>query len=418
MAKVRKRGGARAAGILLCVVLAVVSLAAAAVVWLTRSANAGTPRVVFGYTFAQMRSGDMQDAVPQGSLVLLKRVPTEQIVPGEIIAFFDSDAVVTIRKVLEAYEDYSHEGYTGYRTLAVMNAQPDNDVVLAPNVIGKAVAHTLFFGDVWDFLLYSPIFLLLFPGLLIGLIITLCMYGSAKAASAAQRAPVSAAEPETQPPPQPAETDTAKPEDWLNEINGLLEPEAAPAEAAAAEEPQAAREQAPVPKAKRPPGGFWGVLRALIVCAAAIVLLQSLLFPVLRVRRSSMAPALSDGEMVLLLAAGGVRSGNIVAFSHGNQVLLKRVVGVPGDWVDIAEDGGVIINGERLREPYIQEFSAGVISAQLPVQVPEGQYFVLSDHRQTASDSRSADIGLVRADQILGRALLRFWPLGKFAVLL
>jgi signal peptidase I len=91
--------------------------------------------------------------------------------------------------------------------------------------------------------------------------------------------------------------------------------------------------------------------------------------------------------------------------------MVKRVIGVAGDWIDINEEGRVLLNGALLNEAYISDYSAGDISVELPLQVPERQYFVLGDQRRAAAlDSRNADIGLVHSDQIIGKTLLRIWP--------
>jgi signal peptidase I len=124
-----------------------------------------------------------------------------------------------------------------------------------------------------------------------------------------------------------------------------------------------------------------------------------------------MAPTFRDGDLVVFVTLGRVENGDVIAFYHGAQVLVKRVVGVTGDWIDIAEDGRVLRNGTLLDEPYIIDFSAGDISMELPLQVSERQYFVLGDQRRAAAlDSRNADIGLVNADQVIGKSLLRIWP--------
>ena len=148
----------------------------------------------------------------------------------------------------------------------------------------------------------------------------------------------------------------------------------------------------------------------LIVIAAAVTLIFSLWLPVLQVQRGSMTPTLNDGEVVVFITTGMIRRGDVIAFHHGNQVLIKRVIAVAGDTVDIDGDGTVLLNNERMIEPYVSQPDSGELTASLPCQVPDNQYFVLGDHRQTSIDSRSADIGMIRRDQIIGKALLRIWP--------
>jgi signal peptidase I len=163
---------------------------------------------------------------------------------------------------------------------------------------------------------------------------------------------------------------------------------------------------------------IWGVLRALIVAAAAIILLLHLWLPVLQVQRSTMAPAYRDGDVVVFITTGKVQTGDVVAFYHGKQVLVKRVIGVAGDWVDIGEDGAVLLNGEPLSEPYIIDRGLGDVTVEFPLQVTERHYFVLGDQRSLTLDSRNADIGLVHRDALIGQALFRVWPYERIGIVL
>lgn len=90
--------------------------------------------------------------------------------------------------------------------------------------------------------------------------------------------------------------------------------------------------------------------------------------------------------------------------------LIKRVIGVPGDEVDI-KDGKVYLNGELYNEPYA-EGNTYPKSMEFPITVPEKQYFVLGDNRECSLDSR--DIGFISIDRIEGKVILRLWPIHKF----
>ena len=162
---------------------------------------------------------------------------------------------------------------------------------------------------------------------------------------------------------------------------------------------------------------LFGTVGALIVVAAAATLIFSLWLPVLQVQRGSMAPTLNDGDVVIFVTSGQVRRGDVIAFYQGSQVLVKRVIAVGGDYVDISDNGTVMLNYELLAEPYVEEPDAGERTAELPAEVPDGQFFVLGDHRQTSLDSRSSDIGMVRRDQVIGKALMRIWPVGGLGAL-
>ncbi len=155
---------------------------------------------------------------------------------------------------------------------------------------------------------------------------------------------------------------------------------------------------------------------ALIVVAAAAVLVATQLLPVLQVSGTSMEPTLEDGDVVVLLNGSDYETGDLVGFYYENKLLLKRIIAGPGDWVDIDEDGNVYVNDVLLEEDYVTDKALGETDLEYPYQVPDGRYFVLGDHRSTSIDSRSSQIGCVEADQIVGRVILRVWPLGSLSL--
>lgn len=156
---------------------------------------------------------------------------------------------------------------------------------------------------------------------------------------------------------------------------------------------------------------------ALIVVAAAAVLLATLFLPVLQVSGTSMEPTLSDNDIIVLVKTGDFETGELVGFYYQNKLLLKRVIGGPGDVIDIDDDGVVSVNGEVLDEPYVTEQSLGETDITYPYQVPENRYFVMGDNRSTSIDSRSSVIGCIEKDQIVGRVLLRIWPLNRLSLI-
>ena len=154
-------------------------------------------------------------------------------------------------------------------------------------------------------------------------------------------------------------------------------------------------------------------IRTLIVFAAAAVLLVTLLFPTIQVQRGSMTPTLRDGEQIILTKVGGIGRGDIVAFHLGNQTLLKRVIATAGESVIIDTNGAVYVDGELLDEPYLRDRSIGECDIDFPYQVPDSQYFVMGDNRPVSMDSRLSDIGTVHRDVIIGKTIIRIWPLSR-----
>ena len=152
----------------------------------------------------------------------------------------------------------------------------------------------------------------------------------------------------------------------------------------------------------------------LITVAAIAVLVATLLLPVLQIYGSSMSPTLADGDIVVSLKTSEFKHGDVVAFYYNNKILVKRVIAVSGDWVDITAEGDVYVNSELLEEPYIQEKAFGDCNIELPYQVPESRIFVMGDHRSVSIDSRNTAVGCVAEEQIVGKLVFRVWPLNAF----
>ena len=152
----------------------------------------------------------------------------------------------------------------------------------------------------------------------------------------------------------------------------------------------------------------------LITVAAVAVLVATLLMPVLQIFGSSMAPTLEDGEIVLSVKTSDFRHGDVVAFYYNNKILVKRVIAVSGEWVDITPEGDVYVNSKLLDEPYLNEKSLGDCNIEFPYQVPESRIFVMGDHRSVSIDSRNTAVGCVAEDQIVGKLVFRVWPLDAF----
>ena len=152
----------------------------------------------------------------------------------------------------------------------------------------------------------------------------------------------------------------------------------------------------------------------LLIVAAFAVILTILILPVLTIQGVSMEETLFDGDVVVALNNHRYKTGDVIGFYYNNEVLIKRVIATETDWVDIDQDGTVYVNNVRLEEPYLTEKAFGECNINLPYQVPEGCCFVLGDHRATSIDSRNRSVGCIPNDKVVGRLLLRIWPIESF----
>lgn len=102
-----------------------------------------------------------------------------------------------------------------------------------------------------------------------------------------------------------------------------------------------------------------------------------------------------------------------------NKFYIKRIIGLPGETVWIDLKGNIYINGELLEESYGKEVirpeNIGIAGA--PIVLGENEYFVMGDNRNNSSDSRLEIVGNIKRSEIVGRVILRIWPLSRFGVL-
>ena len=159
-----------------------------------------------------------------------------------------------------------------------------------------------------------------------------------------------------------------------------------------------------------------GTVSVLTYMAAVAALIATLVLPVLQIEGTSMEPTLVNGDIVLLTKTTTFGRGDICGFAWNNKILIKRVIGIPGDWVEIDTDGTVYLNGEKLDEPYAEQIAFGECDLEFPFCVPQEQYFVLGDMRESSIDSRNTLVGCVENEQIIGKIFFRIWPLKNIRI--
>jgi signal peptidase I len=163
-------------------------------------------------------------------------------------------------------------------------------------------------------------------------------------------------------------------------------------------------------------------LRDLAVSVVIAIIVILFLYQPVKVEGTSMTPSLVNEERIFInkfvyrFGISDIDRGDTIVFwapEDPTRSYIKRVIGVPGDVIEIV-DGTVILNGKPLDEPYLIDANRDRVSMP-PRVVEEGRYFVLGDHRNSSNDSRSW--GTVARDAIYGKAVFVYWPLGRLGLL-
>lgn len=171
------------------------------------------------------------------------------------------------------------------------------------------------------------------------------------------------------------------------------------------------------------PSAAWILLRELletVILSLIIFLLIRQVVQNYRIESHSMQPNFYEGEFILVnklaFKLGEPERGEVIVFHNPNNVeedYIKRVIGLPGDTVEIHEQT-VLVNGEVFTEPYpINDFRPGENFG--PETVPPNQLFVMGDNRGNSSDSRR--IGTIPEELVVGQAWLRVWPINRWGLI-
>jgi len=163
-------------------------------------------------------------------------------------------------------------------------------------------------------------------------------------------------------------------------------------------------------------------LRDLSVSVVIAIIVILFLYQPVKVEGTSMTPSLINEERIFInkfvyrFGFSDIVRGDTIVFwapEDPSRSYIKRVIGVPGDEVEIV-DGTVILNGKRLEEPYLIDANRDRMSMDHRT-IEAGKYFVLGDHRNSSNDSRSW--GTVPRDAIYGKAVFVYWPLNRLGLL-
>lgn len=182
------------------------------------------------------------------------------------------------------------------------------------------------------------------------------------------------------------------------------------------------------------------IVESTLVTVFVIVMIFTYILHPVNVVGTSMTNTLQDGDRIFMTTVyGSLSYGDIVVINNDmaylldsdngiieknidgsglKECIIKRVIATGGQTVELVPySGDVIVDGETLDEPYIKEKLRNGGTFDYPITVPEGYYFVMGDNRNGSSDSRNPDIGLIKKDQIYGKAVMRYAPISNFKYL-
>ena len=119
------------------------------------------------------------------------------------------------------------------------------------------------------------------------------------------------------------------------------------------------------------------------------------------------------GQLVIASRMETVSAGDVVALYYNNQILIRRIIGISGDVINIDRNGIVSVNGVPIEEEYLDNRVLGRSDISYPYVVPENSYFVLGDNREHSVDSRLSAVGCINHDKIAGKVIISIWPIHR-----
>lgn len=155
-------------------------------------------------------------------------------------------------------------------------------------------------------------------------------------------------------------------------------------------------------------------MNVLIVVSAISILLAVRCFPVMQITGNSMEPTLEAGDIIIASRYSNYfERGDLIAFYYNDSLLIKRVIGLPGDEISMDISGNVYVNGQVLDEPYVLEKTLGIDEDNFCTTVADGAFFVLGDNRYVALDSRAAEMRSIHSERVIGKVWFSVLPMKK-----
>ncbi|WP_090869466.1 signal peptidase I [Oceanobacillus limi] len=158
-------------------------------------------------------------------------------------------------------------------------------------------------------------------------------------------------------------------------------------------------------------------LKAIIIAVILAFIIRNFLFATSIVEGDSMDPTLENGERVIfnkfVYFIGDPERGDIVIIQRPQKNYVKRVIGLPGEKIEI-KDHNLFINDEQYEQPFLTEESKNHTGNFGPIEVPKDSYFVMGDHRAISKDSRNG-LGFITEEEIIGKSELIIYPFTDFA---
>lgn len=153
----------------------------------------------------------------------------------------------------------------------------------------------------------------------------------------------------------------------------------------------------------------------IVICI--IMFLITTFCPFYTVEGSSMSPTLRNNDLVCIKKTKSFKQGDLIAINYNNKLLVRRAIALSGDKINIDTEGYVFVNDEKFEENYLTSRNDNPLRDEVfPYTVPSEKVFVLGDNRVEAIDSRMRDLGCIDQDKIIGKVVMRVYPITRFTV--